>query len=276
MTEFESLLRLLDDETPLVRDRVAEKLRDYGGDVSEQLAEFPHPLTDQERGLLSEILRPSRQEQLMREWVVPAGGWRAMDDDWDALESCLRQLSDFLHDGVTLRPSLSDTLDLLAEEAEQVVDELGIEGLRVYLFESGKLRGNQENYNDPRNADLAWSVHHGRSNPIGLALLFLLVARRLDLVADGVNFPGHFLCRVENHGRVYLMDCFHQGQLHDIQEILMREKGMEAEIAAALTSVATPGEMLLRVLRNLEIAFQKAGNEEDMQLVQRLVTSVGG
>ncbi len=276
MTEFESLLRLLDDETPLVRDKVKEKLRDYGGDVSEALAEFLHPLTDHERGLLSEILRPSRQEQLMREWVVPAGGWRAMEDDWDGLESCLRQLSDFLHDGITLRPSLSDSLDLLAEESSQVVEELGVEGLRVYLFESGRLRGNQENYNDPRNADLAWSVQNGRSNPIGLALLFLFVARRLDLPADGVNFPGHFLCRVENHGRVYLMDCFHQGQLHDIQEILMREKGMGAEISAALTSVATPGEMLLRVLRNLELAFQKAGNEEDMQLVKRLVTSIGG
>jgi hypothetical protein len=276
MTEFESLLRLLDDETPLVRDKVKERLRDYGGDVSEVLAEFPHPLTDLERGLLAEILRSSRQEQLLREWIAPAGGWRAMEDDWDGLESCLRQLSDYLHDGMTLRPSLSDSLDLLADEASRVVDELGVEGLRLYLFQSGRLRGNQENFNDPRNADLAWCVQSGLSNPIGLALLFLLVARRLDLAADGVNFPGHFLCRVENHGRVFLMDCFHQGQLHDIQEILSREKGMEAEIATALTSVATPGEMLLRVLRNLELSFQKAESQEDVKLVKRLVASIGG
>jgi regulator of sirC expression with transglutaminase-like and TPR domain len=119
-------------------------------------------------------------------------------------------------------------------------------------------------------------VQAGKSNPIGLALLFLLVARRLDVASDGVNFPGHFLCRVENHGRVYLMDCFHQGQLHDIQELLMREKGLEDELVAALTSVATPGEMLLRVLRNLEVSFQKTGNEEDMQLVKRLVKSISG
>ena len=54
--EFFSLLRLLDDETPQVREKVKDRLREYGGDVSEVLAECPHPLTDSEIGLLSDLL----------------------------------------------------------------------------------------------------------------------------------------------------------------------------------------------------------------------------
>jgi hypothetical protein len=272
--EFHSLLRLLDDDTPQVRQIVSDKLRSYGGDVSEALAEYPHPLTDSEIGLLSGLLKPSRRTALLNDWEVPFHGWRAMEDDWDMLEACLRLISDFLHDGTTLRPPLSDLLDLLADEAAPAAEETGIEGLRIYLFESGRFRGNQENYNDPLNSDLAWSIKHGKSNPIGLATIFLLVAKRLDLEAEGVNFPGHFLCRIENGGQHRLVDCYTGGMLHDLNEILSRKDVIEGAMASALTSAATPGEILIRTLRNLEISLQRNNEMEDAELIHRLVESL--
>lgn len=272
--EFFSLLRLLDDETPQVRQRVCDKLKEYGGDVSEVLAEYPHPLTDSEIGLLSDLLKPSRRDALLRDWQVPRNGWLGMEDDWDLLEACLRMISDYLHDGVSLRAPLSDLLDLLAEDAEQVVDEAGLEGLRLYLFESGRFRGNHENYSDPLNCDLAWSIEHGRSNPIGLSTIFILVARRLDLLAEGVNFPGHFLCRMEKEGKLFLVDCFNGGRLHDMQEILVRRDEIDDGILRALSQSATPGEILLRTLRNLEISLHKQDETEDAEMIRRLVHSL--
>ena len=272
--QFESLLRLLDDETPAVREKVSEKLREYGGDVSEVLAGCAHPLTDREVGLLSDVLKPCRRDALLVDWEVPFHGWRAMHDDWEHLESCLRQVSDFLHDGVSLRPPLSDQLDLLAEEAQDVADAAGIDGLRMHLFESGRFKGNHEHYNDPRNSDLAWAIENGKSNPIGLAVIFLLVAKRLDLDAEGVNFPGHFLCRVEHGGQSLLVDCFNGGRIHDLQEILSRREQIDDNIAQALISCATPGEILLRVLRNLEVSLQREEENEDAALIHRLIESL--
>lgn len=274
VTEFYSLVRLLDDDTPTVRDTVCEKLREYGGDVSEVLAECPHALTDSEMGLLSDLLKPCRRDALLVDWEVPFHGWRAMDDDWDRLEACLRQVSDFLHDGVTLRPPLSDLLDLLAEEAREACDEAGIDGLRMYLFESGKFKGNHEHYHDPRNSDLAWALLKGKSNPIGLATIFILVAQRLDLEVDGVNFPGHFLCRVEHGGQPLLVDCFNSGRLHDLNEILTRQEEIDDAIARALSATATPGEILIRILRNLEVSLQRQDETEDAALIHRLVESL--
>jgi regulator of sirC expression with transglutaminase-like and TPR domain len=273
-TEFYSLLRLLDDETPAVRQTVGEKLREYGGDVSEALAECPHPLTDSEIGLLSDLLKPCRRDALLVDWEVPFHGWRAMDDDWDHLEACLRQISDFLHDGVSLRPHLSDQLDLLAEEASDACDEAGVDGLRMFLFESGRFKGNHEQYQDPRNSDLAWVIEKGKSNPIGLACIFLLVARRLDIDVDGVNFPGHFLCRVEHGGQQLLVDCFNSGRIHDLNEILNRHDDIDDTIATALTSVASPGEILIRTLRNLELSLQRHEEAEDAELIHRLIESL--
>jgi hypothetical protein len=43
--ELDALLRLLDDETPAVRERVAERFALCGGDLSEWLATQPRPLS---------------------------------------------------------------------------------------------------------------------------------------------------------------------------------------------------------------------------------------
>jgi Transglutaminase-like superfamily len=273
-SELYSLFRLLDDDTPEVRTSISEKLLEYGGDVSEVLAEYPHPLTDSEKHLLSDLLEPARRDTLINEWVIPSGGWNSMDDDWDLLEANLRLVSDFLHDGITLRPPLTDALDILAEEARAVTDQAGIDGLRIYLFESGKFSGNREHYQDPRNSDLSWVIEEGKSNPIGLAVIFILIARRLSLPLEGVNFPGHFLCRIENEGRYFLVDCYNSGRLHDLNEIILRREQFSDQAFNSITGVATPGEILIRVLRNLEISFQQDGDQENAQLIQKLIDSL--
>jgi hypothetical protein len=271
---FLSLLRLLDDDTPAVRAMVAEKLRDYEGDVSEMLIECPHQLTPEELDILSDLLKPARRENLLLDWEVPQRGWRVMHDDWEHLECCLRQISDYLHDGVSLRPPLPDQLDMLAEEARPAAERAGIDGLRIYLFESGRFQGNETFYQDPRNGDLAWCIEEGTSNPIGLALIFIFVAQRLGLEVDGVNHPGHFLCRVHHGGQPFLVDCFNHGQLHSIHQIMASQNVADDSVALLIEGVATPGEILLRCLRNLESSLQKHGDSEDASLVHMLVESL--
>lgn len=272
--QLHSLLRLLDDDTPAVRQSIANELLAYGGDLSEIITEHPRGLKPDELELLSQLLHPARRQALRRDWVAPMGGWVAMEDDWEQLEGSLRLISDFLHDGVSLRASLSDALDMLAEEAAPAVEADGVNGLRMFLFESGQFKGNHANYGDPRNSDLVWVMESGLSNPIGLATLFLLLARRHDLVVEGVNFPGHFLCRIDMDGQSMLVDCFNGGRLHRMAELMQRHEDMSADLFHSLRQSATPGEILLRTLRNLAIAFQRANATEDEALIQVLIESL--
>ena len=115
--ELDALLRLLDDETPEVRTRVAERLALCGGDISEWLATQSRALSTHEKLVLTALLGATRRQTLEREWLVPTGGAAALGEDWDSFEAILRVLSDFIHDGITLRQPLSDALDLLPEEA---------------------------------------------------------------------------------------------------------------------------------------------------------------
>ena len=266
--ELDALLRLLDDETPAVRERVAERFALCGGDISEWLATQPRILSREEKLLLTEMLSPGRREILAKEWIAPSGGAAALGEDWDTFEALLRVLSDFLHDGIALRQPLTDALDLLAEEAEEEGITTANE-LRAFLFEGSRLRGNQSAYYDPRNSDLAWSIAEGQSNPLGLCLIFILVARRLELEVEGVNFPGHFMCRIFEDGYPLIIDCFDHGRLH-FQSTLLDSPELDKSQRDLLRRTADPGTILLRLLNNLNQSLEQNGREEDARLIKDL------
>ncbi|RYD44898.1 MAG: hypothetical protein EOP85_09220, partial [Verrucomicrobiaceae bacterium] len=187
---------------------------------------------------------------------------------WDTFEPLLRALSDFLHDGISLRQPLSDALDLMAEEAAEEGITTARE-LSAYLFEARRLKGNRENYHDPRNSDLAWCISEGCSNPIGLCLIFLLVGHRLDFEIEGVNFPGHFMCRIFEDGYPVIVDCFDKGQLH-LQASLLENPELDRAQRQHLRLTADPGTILQRLLNNLHHALVKAGREDDAALIADL------
>ncbi|MEO5916890.1 MAG: transglutaminase-like domain-containing protein [Luteolibacter sp.] len=270
--ELDALLRLLDDETPEVRGRVAERLALCGGDISEWLATRPRQLSAHEKELLAEMLSPPRREILSGEWIAPTGGAAALQEDWESFEALLRALSDFLHDGITLRQPLSDALDLLAEEAAEAGVGSANE-LRTFLFKGTRLTANQENYYDVRNSDLAWCLAEGRSNPLGLCLIFILVGRRLDFEIEGVNFPGHFMCRIFEDGYPIIIDCFDKGQLH-VQFTLLESPDLTRAQRELLKQSAGPGTILLRLLNNLNQSLEKTGRIEDAELIKELLATL--
>ncbi len=270
--ELSALLRLLDDETPEVRRRVAERLARCDGDLSEFLAAHSRRLSADELDVLSVLLRPAKREALLRDWQVPGGGAAALCEDWETFEALLRVISDFLHDGVSVRQSLSDALDLLAEDALQA-DVVTANDLRVFLFEERRLAGNAEERLDPRNSDLAWVVAEGRSNPLGLVVVFMLVARRLDLVVEAVNFPGHFLCRIHEDGCPLIIDCFDGGRMH-LQAELLEDPQLGRAERMVLSGTAHPGVVMVRLLNNLVAALDGKGRTQDARLVRRLRASL--
>ncbi len=266
--ELDALLRLLDDETPEVRIRVAERFALCHGDLSEWLASRPTAISRNEKSLLSKMLEPARRASLARDWLAPTGGAAALQEDWESFEALLRTLSDFLHDGITLRQPLSDALDLLAEEAAEA-DVTSAKELREFLFAGNRLVANAENYNDPRNSDLAWVIAEGRSNPLGLSLVFLLTGRRMGFDVEGVNFPGHFLCRIFEDGYPLVIDCYDHGRIH-LQSTLLESPELSRSQRQTLRQTAGPGSILHRLLNNLHGGLEEQARDEDALLVLEL------
>ncbi|MEM1085531.1 MAG: transglutaminase family protein [Verrucomicrobiota bacterium] len=269
------LLRLIDDETPAIRESVAHEIDGFGGDVSELLSASPLNPTPEERRILSTLLLPARRRKLRAEWVVPAGGITAFgDDDWDALESALRMLSDYLHDGVTLRQPLGDGLDLLAEEGEKEFISDGVPGLLDCLLGSGRLQADRGGEMDPQLLDLAGVIAGNPSNSLGLGLILLLVAQRLDTEITGVSLPGAFFCRYDSEQGPIIFDPAAGGKAIEAAEFSHRIRRYPREIRMLAGRAATPGELLLRITEELATAFAVLNQTEDAELMEDLVDSL--
>lgn len=271
--ELSALLRLLDDNTPEVRAVVAERLAKVGGDLSEILPDMARSLSGREKQLLTSMLQPARRKILQEEWITPGFGSAGLGDDWELFESHLRLISDFLHDGLSLRQPLSDALDLLAEEAQED-GVLDANDLRVFLFERKRLGPNGADYYDSRNSDLAWSVAEGISNPIGLGIIYMLLGQRLGFEIEGISFPGHFLCRIREDGYPLIVDCYDRGCIHSQAVLTDPTNDLGREQRRALEGSADLGTILMRVLNNLIDAFVRQGRAEDAALITELRDSM--
>jgi regulator of sirC expression with transglutaminase-like and TPR domain len=83
-----------------------------------------------------------------------------------------------------------------------------------HLFESGRLRGNRDAYDDPDNSLLDQVLARGLGIPITLSLVAMEVGRRIGVPLSGVGMPGHFLLRDKVDPAVFV-DPFHGGRLLD-------------------------------------------------------------
>ncbi|HVN87567.1 MAG TPA: tetratricopeptide repeat protein [Candidatus Binatia bacterium] len=155
-------------------------------------------------------------------------------------------------------------LDALAEEARQFLGSAAsgaerISRLNQFLFVEKGFIGNQKRYYDRRNSFLNEVLDRHTGIPITLALVYMEVARRLDLPVHGVGFPGHFLAKYVGDEEI-IIDAFF-GQVlteRDCRERLQSVLGPEAPFDRRYLRAATPREILARMLGNLKQVHIKA------------------
>jgi regulator of sirC expression with transglutaminase-like and TPR domain len=136
-----------------------------------------------------------------------------------------------------------------------------VDTLNKYLFDELRFFGNREQYDDPRNSCLNEVIDRRTGIPITLALVYIEIARRAGIRAEGVNFPGHFLVRVlhdlhtDDPGEGLIVDAFHSGAILDEQDcrlLLHRYMGEEAAWQPELLARATRRQVLVRMLLNMK------------------------
>jgi len=136
-----------------------------------------------------------------------------------------------------------------------------VDALNQYLFTEAGFTGNREHYDDPRNSCLNEVIDRRTGIPITLALIYIEVARRAGIRAEGVNFPGHFLVRAlqdlhtDDPDEGLIVDAFHGGAIlgeNDCRALLHRHLGDDAAWAPALMARATRRQVLVRMLLNLK------------------------
>jgi regulator of sirC expression with transglutaminase-like and TPR domain len=169
------------------------------------------------------------------------------------------------------------------DSADSAQDAVRI--LNEYLYDEMGFRGNREHYDDPRNSFLNEVLDRRTGIPISLAIVYLEVARRAGLRADGVNFPGHFLLRVPTtrghaprHGEAFLIvDPFHGGALldhTDCEQLLQQHVGAERELDESVLEPATRVQIVMRTLMNLKRLYVRMRSFPQARLVSELLLAI--
>ena len=132
--------------------------------------------------------------------------------------------------------------------------------LNQFFFRDMGFGGNVNNYYDPDNSYINAVLRTRRGIPISLAVLWLELAQGLGLKARGVNFPGHFMVKVNLPNGQVVIDPFTGQSLsrEDLSERLepyKRRNGLvdDFDVPVGLyLQAATPRDIVARLLRNLK------------------------
>jgi regulator of sirC expression with transglutaminase-like and TPR domain len=139
-----------------------------------------------------------------------------------------------------------------------------VAALNQLLFDDENFAGNRTNYDDFRNSLLNVVLERRLGIPISLAVIYIDVARRVGLDAQGVAFPGHFLVRIatDKPGAgardAIILDPFDRGSEIDeagCRALLVRYLGSRARFKAGLLNPCSPRELVARMINNLKRTY---------------------
>lgn len=141
-----------------------------------------------------------------------------------------------------------------------------------YIFEELGFRGNEIDYNDPRNNCLNYVLDRRTGIPIALSVVYIEVARRLGQPVSGIGLPGHFIVEYDDGEFSAYIDPFYSGRLltaDDCRKLARERTGSDAG-DSAFAPVGTR-YILVRVLNNLRSAYFRTKQFEKMVAVTNLL-----
>jgi hypothetical protein len=269
-THLESLIELLDDESPTVWAAVRAQLEQLGPRSIGALRRVEsHSDDPRVRTRARSLLTRFERERVARRLI----GF-ALHEDLD-LERGLLLLSRFEEPELDLRTCVL-ALDALAAEVIRRAEERGprVERSKVlvdYLARELGFTGDEGDYHHPDNVYLHRAIERRRGLPLTLVAIYVLVARRAGIRAAPVALPGHVVLRLYENDRSSLFDPFHACKPLSERDCLayLAQHGL----AFHPRWFDDIGDALLwtRHVRNLANSYRKRGLDREVEWLEIVV-----
>jgi len=161
----------------------------------------------------------------------------------------------------------SDHLEALAGDVKAAVDPsssagMQIAALRKVLAGDYGYDGDADTYEDMHNANLMHVIDRRKGLPVALGILYLHGAQACGSHIFGLNFPSHFVLRIEARGQRAIFDPFHGGKVMTPQDLRQRLKdlqGSSAEIAPSHYAAVGNRDILIRLQNNIKLRAIRHG-----------------
>ena len=202
--------------------------------------------------------------------TVLAEAGQAEDADFPLLEAAIAcAIHDYpFRDPEPVRVLARNAGDRLAERIDSESPE---EALAETMAADLRLNGDLIHYDDPGNTDIIDVAERRRGLSAALAIFYLDAARRAGVKARGVDFPGHFLLRVETPDGPVALDPFSQGRLVLPSELTRRalRAGLTPHVADRLDVLMAPVTDRQALIRLQNVLFTRALRAGDYEGAER-------
>ncbi|WP_442796196.1 transglutaminase-like domain-containing protein [Pelobium manganitolerans] len=140
--------------------------------------------------------------------------------------------------------------------------------------------GNTKNHQSPQNSYLNQVLETKKGNQISLAIIYSVIAQKLDIPIYGVNLPQHFiLAYVDEFEKsedaesnvLFYINVFNKGYIFAKRDIDQFLRQLQIKPERFFYEPCSNVEIIKRVLRNLISAYEKAGaNDKVKELIKLL------
>ncbi|VAW59913.1 Protein sirB1 [hydrothermal vent metagenome] len=175
-------------------------------------------------------------------------------------------------------------IQAIAEEINNRLPETAnaaevLQQLNHVLFIEKGYEGNSDSYYDPRNSFLNDVIERKLGIPISLSILYIELGHALGLPLCGVQFPGHFLVKLEISDGAIVIDPYFGGislNEEDIEERLQEYYGPQTSKSHSHGVLASSSnkDIILRVLRNLRNLYMQDGKWEKSLPIANVMTNI--
>ncbi len=142
-----------------------------------------------------------------------------------------------------------------------------------FIFDVHKFSKNRKHINSPRNSYINLVLESRKGNPVSLAIIYILVARNLDLPVYGVSLPKIFLAAWMNEskalkrktppaGALFYINPYQKGAVLGKKEILMYLKQQKMEPHPHYFTPCDNRTIAERLLLGMIFAYEKAGYKD--------------
>lgn len=264
-----ALLKLLDDDSTVVRQALLEEL----GRTGAEGVEFLRSLCDGGNRLLAGHAREFLE--LMGQHDTLAGFSRFIESFQYELETgCL--LLDRTVDPDLDTGAVCSFIDAMAARCREimVLPSTPLERCRVLnrvIFHEFGFRGDMESFYDPDNSFLSRVIARRKGIPLTLSILYLLVGQRCNLNLEPVGVPGRFMVGCFDGLEPFYVDAYEHGHFRtadDVERFVLRNFG---SLERGSLHPSPVGEVLCRCCRNLVNQYRAQNNRKMAQLYARFV-----
>lgn len=271
--QFPFILKLLDDDSPVIQKMVRGFLLNHSIDIILNGFLQDQEMNENSGHLLKNILSDIRFE-LVEKAFLQLVSHQLEDID---LEQAILILAYWNNPLVNIE-QVSRQIDQLAEDISFRLPESGhplafVDHLSYYLFKKFGFRGNEEDYYHPDNSFLDKVLENRKGIPISLSILTMLVAARLNIVVSGIPMPAHFIVKFEDESDGIYFDPYFSGKIYSREEcVAYLEQTRKTPVDEVLAGCSN-FDIILRMMRNIHLVYTSYYNEpakasEILQLIE--------